>query len=374
MPIYKVGKWWYAQITVDSERWTPRKGKMEESRWKTKRDAKRGEAELRKKVKELRITLMSLDLLTLCNEYLKDVKASCLGHDTFALKNRLCKEILARWGNIPCNDITVHMAQSYLLDRSKEFTNNSLNVYRQEGSRLFNWAIKQELLPRDAPNPFAEVAKKRHDRKKSQPPAVEDVAKVYMQANPNQKDLILAYLLTGARKNEILSWEWNDIDFKNRIFALHTHKSGTGELKTTYHEMSDMLYELLQRRFKKRHRTLRYVFWHRFWDRKNKCWREDRYQSLNKFTKRLCENAKVPPFHLHQLRKLATAVLKELGDMGLAKLQRFLRHDKQKTTEIYAGHLDTSTREQFEFLSDFWQKTLEKKSTSNATSKLKEKG
>jgi integrase len=334
---------------------------METTRWRTKKDAKQGESELRQKVKELQTTQTSLDLLTLCNEYLKDVKASCSGHDTFDLKDRFCKEIITRWGNVPCDVITVHMAQSYLLDRSKKFTNNSFNVYRQEGSRLFNWGIKQELLPRDAHNPFADVDKKKHERKKPQPPAIEHVVKVYIKATPGQKDLILAYLLTGARKSEILKWEWKDIDFENRIFALHTRKSGTGEIKTTYHEMSDMLYGLLQKKFKQRHPILPYVFWHRFWDQKKKCWKEDRYQSLNKFTRKLCEKAKVPPFHLHQLRKLATAILKELGDMGLAKLQRFLRHDKQKTTEIYAGHLDTSTKEQFEFLSDFWEKTLQKK-------------
>ncbi|GAJ19853.1 unnamed protein product, partial [marine sediment metagenome] len=34
--------------------------------------------------------------------------------------------------------------------------------------------------------------------------------------------------------------------------------------------------------------------------RKKRCWKEDSYQSLNKFTRKLCEKAKVPPFHLHQ--------------------------------------------------------------------------
>jgi len=47
-----------------------------------------------------------------------------------------------------------------------------------------------------------------------------------------------------------------------------------------------------------------------------------------------------------------------MGDMSLAKLQRFLRHDKQKTAEIYAGHLDTGTKEQTDFLADFWETNL----------------
>jgi integrase len=80
---------------------------------------------------------------------------------------------------------------------------------------------------------------------------------------------------------------------------------------------------------------------------------------LNKFTDKLCKKAKVPPFKLHQLRHLATAILKDEADMSLAKLQRFLRHDHQKTTEIYAGHIETGTKKQTDFLADFWTDKLE---------------
>ena len=62
--------------------------------------------------------------------------------------------------------------------------------------------------------------------------------------------------------------------------------------------------------------------------------------------------------------------------MNIAQLQRFLRHDKQKTTEIYAGHLETSTKEQTDFLGDFWDGKLNEsnETTSFATSTRKKKG
>lgn len=44
--------------------------------------------------------------------------------------------------------------------------------------------------------------------------------------------------------------------------------------------------------------------------------------------------------------------------MSIAQLQKFLRHDNQKTTEIYAGFLDAGTQEQGDFLGDFWSKEL----------------
>jgi integrase len=332
--------------------------RMEVSRWKTRRDAKLGEAELRQLVERLRTTPMSLDLLTLCNEYLEDAKISFAGHDTFAGKQRLCSEILKTWGNIPVENVTVHMAQSYLLGRAKNISNNSFNVYRKEGRRLFEWGKEQQLLSRHAINPFSEVKKKNHEKIKTAPAPIDHVSKAYMAATPEQKELILAYLVTGGRKSEILKWEWCDIDFQNRTYALHTKKSGSGQVKTTYHEMPTLLYDVLERRFKKRHSILPYVFWHKFWDRKKKEWREDRSQNLNRFTERICKKAGVPKFNLHQLRHLATTILKEKGDMGLAKLQRFLRHDHQKTTEIYAGHLEMGTKAQTDFLADFWEKEL----------------
>jgi integrase len=74
---------------------------------------------------------------------------------------------------------------------------------------------------------------------------------------------------------------------------------------------------------------------------------------------KLCKKAKVPPFKLHQLRHLATAILKDEADMSLAKLQRFLRHDHQRTTEIYAGHIETGAKKQTDFLADFWANKLD---------------
>jgi len=137
MAIYKKKDWWYARIEKDNMKWTPAKVGMDQTRWRTKRDARLGDAELRQRVEKLRTTRMSLDLLTLCNEYLNDAKVSFIGQDTFANKKRLCQELIERWGNISIGDITVHMAHSYLLERAEKVSNNSFNVYRKEGRRLF---------------------------------------------------------------------------------------------------------------------------------------------------------------------------------------------------------------------------------------------
>ena len=43
---------------------------------------------------------------------------------------------------------------------------------------------------------------------------------------------------------------------------------------------------------------------------------------------------------------------------SISEMQLFLHHDEQKTTELYAGHLDNSTAEQSKCLGDFWREQL----------------
>ena len=44
--------------------------------------------------------------------------------------------------------------------------------------------------------------------------------------------------------------------------------------------------------------------------------------------------------------------------MSLDKLQRFLRHEHQRTTEIYTGHIEMGTKKQTDYLANFWGEKL----------------
>jgi hypothetical protein len=45
--------------------------------------------------------------------------------------------------------------------------------------------------------------------------------------------------------------------------------------------------------------------------------------------------------------------------LSIADLQLFLRHDNQKTTEIYAGYLASGTQVQADVLDRFWTEQLQ---------------
>ncbi|MDX9963623.1 tyrosine-type recombinase/integrase [Desulfobacter postgatei] len=182
--------------------------------------------------------------------------------------------------------------------------------------------------------------------------------KVLEAANPDQRDLLEAVLRTGARIGEIVNLQWCDIDLDNRIYRLKTRKTKGGEQKTTAHAMSDSLYRIFKRRAENKHSDVPYVFWHEFYSRKTKTWRCDKYQSLGRFTERVCKKAGVKRFGLHQLRHLSASILKDEGNMSISQLQKFLRHEDQKTTEIYANHLDNETLETTTFLNKYLDKKL----------------
>lgn len=144
-------------------------------------------------------------------------------------------------------DLKVFQVQEYLEERKKEVSVNSFNVYRNHGLTIIKWAMRQQLLPRDTLNVFEAIPLLPYEKNDKGPAPIDSVLKVMGAADAEQKDLLLAYLLTGARKSEVLKMVWSDIDFDNRTYLLHTKKTGSGVVKISRHNMSELFYELLQK-------------------------------------------------------------------------------------------------------------------------------
>lgn len=311
----------------------------------------------------------AMDSLTACNRYLDDQQGRYRGKDTFNQKRRFCKDFLKHTGLVKIADIAVHDIQKFLNHRVETVSSNSYNVYRKEGRCFWNWLIRQGYLPANSINPFALTEKRYHKPTKTGPVPLANVLKVLEIANQNQEDLIETLLRTGARKSEIINLKIEDVDLVNRKYYLRTYKTKGGVEKVTRHHMSEALYRIFKRNIANKHPDLPYVFWHRFYSHKTKSHRCDKYQSLGRFTDRLCEKAGVPKFGLHQLRHLATSILKDKGNMSISELQKFLRHEDQKTTEIYANHLDDNTMETTTFLNSFLDDEIGRENEKNSYQK-----
>ena len=86
------------------------------------------------------------------------------------------------------------------------------------------------LKTTEPPKPYLQIKKKPHTKKKRRLIPIQDILKVLLVAQGQDRVLIGAYWHTGGRKGEILRWTWaDDVNFKERWIRLGTKKSRTGE-------------------------------------------------------------------------------------------------------------------------------------------------
>ncbi len=108
--------------------------------------------------------------------------------------------------------------------------------------------------------------------------------------------------------------------------------------------MTKKLSHILARKYQERDPSKPWVFWHRYWSRKQNHFVEGPYDRRKKLMKGLCKKADVQYFNFHALRH-AGASLMENNGVPLGAIQRILGHESQRTTEIYLHTLGKAERE-----------------------------
>lgn len=143
-------------------------------------------------------------------------------------------------------------------------------------------------------------------------------------------DLTTILFDTGCRINEAFKLEWSRIDLTKRTIRLWRSKVGN---ETTLH-MTDRVYEVLQRRYKKSKYEL--VFAGR-----NGQLREHSPVAL----RHAMDNVGLEDFTIHSIRHCFASRLVMAG-VSLVKVAHVLGHSDTKTTEIYAHLSPDQTAEE----------------------------
>ncbi len=151
--------------------------------------------------------------------------------------------------------------------------------------------------------------------------------------------------------SEINRLTWQDVDFKNRYVILFTRKKKGGHLTPRKVPMSDKLFEVLSHRHEKRNKRISWVFWHRYWDRKNNEWTIGPYKERKRIMKSLCKKAGVKYFRYHALRHFGASLM-EQANVPIGSIQRLLGHENRTTTEIYLHSIGESERDAMDVLND----------------------
>jgi len=331
---FSKGKGWRYDFTRNGERHT--------SNWfKTKKEARKQEAAKREELKNPKTDLQTptdMDFLELVNLRLDHVKA--YNSDRHYLDYcYMARRWISRWGRLTCSQINQRLIEQFVLHRSRvsAYTANKEIRYLRA---TFNFGKKRKLVKE---NPLDGVDFLPVEKRVKYVPPTEDIDKVIGIAPPDIQDYLWGIRETMARVSEINRLTWNDVDFNARLVILYTRKKKGGHLTPRRVPMTLKLYGILSRRYQERDKDKPWVFWHRYWSRKDNQWKEGPFNDRKKFMKTLCEKAGVKYFRFHALRHAGASIL-ENSNVSIGTIQRILGHENRSTTEIYLHSIGDTER------------------------------
>lgn len=319
-----------------------------EAWFETKRAARQAEAEKRKEVKnpktivETPIDMAFLDLVNLRLDHVKAYNSKRYYEDLIYRARRWAR----LWGKLDCNQISQVMITKFLIKR-KKVSPHTGNIELRLLRSLFNFGIKRKVI---GCNPTENIDFFPVEKKIKYIPNTLDIDKVIAVANEDTQDYLWTIRETMARVNEINQLLWDDINFEDRFVILYTRKKKGGHRTPRKIPMTHKLYNVLKHRYSGRDTEKPWVFWHRYWSRKEGRYREGPYNDRNQIMKSLCKKAKVKYFRFHPIRH-AGASLMDGRNVPISAIQRILGHENRQTTEIYLhsiGDLERHAMSEFE--------------------------
>lgn len=226
--------------------------------------------------------------------------------------------------------ITPLFVLDHLQQQEKIRTGNASNKDRKNLAAGWSWGIRFMNMPRE--NPFALVEKRGEKRHPRHIPSLSDFWKVYKVTKTDQdKCMLLCYLHSGARREELFRLRWVDVDFFSVRIRLFWKKNRLGTWKETWLDMSNDMKSalLLQQDYTGNEK---FVFLRR---------EGIPYLKRQHWLKLLCVQAKVEQFGFHGIRHLTASLLAENG-VPLVEIQNHLRHEHLSTTERYIHRLQNN--------------------------------
>jgi integrase len=223
------------------------------------------------------------------------------------------------------DDLTVADCLRVLDKQAKDRSGNAANKDKKNLKAAWNWGVKYLGMPKD--NPFAEVDSFPAVKRPRYVPPQDDFWKVFDVAEGEDKVLLLAFLHTAARRNELLSLKWDDVDLESGKIRLWTRKRKGGAFEYDWLPLTAELAGALTEHAKSKRSE--YVF----------CDRDGMpYAERQRLIPRLCKEAGVRPFTYHAIRHLTASILAQ-ARMDIPTIQKMLRHKNSLTTTIYLHSL-----------------------------------
>jgi integrase len=191
-------------------------------------------------------------------------------------------------------------------------------------SVMFEFAINQGFREEAAGNPAKRIEKypeRKRDRWVTPAELPMLVAAIDREICPYVRTALWLYLLTGARKSEVLTMKWADIDLSRATWRQPDTKAG----RTHYISLSQPVIDLLSQTPRQENNP--YII----------CGLKEGSHRVNidKAWRRVRKAAGIEDVRLHDLRRTVGSWLAQAGN-SLHLIGRVLNHSNASTTQVYA--------------------------------------
>ena len=238
---------------------------------------------------------------------------------------------------LPLSKITRELIEEYRNSRlGGGKSNATVFIELKELKTTFNQGIRWEMVKT---NPVVGVRYPRLDMIKVRFLKISEVKQLFKvledSGNRNFKQLVIAYLNTGARRNELISpqFTWDNVDFIERTISLRGKND-----KLRHIPMNDTLYDILDDLKKRKHIPFEY-----------------KPDYVTHKLKEYYVKAGIVNANVHSLRKTFGSVLLQNNLADLYTVSKLLGHSSVKTTErYYVDLLDENYRKPVQQLSNIY--------------------
>jgi len=158
-----------------------------------------------------------------------------LSNEYLGTKPQMQRSRLKHWlnhmGDIPINDIDKEDITSGLENLSKELSNATINKYKKLVSVVFNYGIRELGL---LENPTRYIRSLPEKKGRTRYLSNNERERLFKACRDSKWDklylLVLMAITTGARRGELLSLRWNNLDIDKQTAYVMTSKNGESKV------------------------------------------------------------------------------------------------------------------------------------------------
>lgn len=254
------------------------------------------------------------------------------------------------FGNLPLHKITSpllkekwdELARTPSSRTGKLLSNRTLNAYIQPLSSMFNIAIKEYGWTRD--NPVQRIQKKKLNNARTRFLDEDELRRFFRAVEASSNDYLKVAVLisfsTGARKSNVLSLKWTDINLDTGRVVFRETKNG----ETVGGILAGQALDVVRKLKKEKGTDSQYVF-----AKRKSGWKNGRakiqkpYEDLTNPFRKVLEEAGIVDFRWHDMRHCVASNLIKKG-ATLTEVGKILGHRSPQMTWRYS-HLTKSKSE-----------------------------